>query len=281
MNAIEFTNATYRYPGDDAPVLNSLSFSIRQGSFSVVLGRNGSGKSTAAKLINALILPNEGNVVVLGKDTVRAADGDLLFEIRKSAGMVFQNPDNQQIASIVEDDVVFGPENVGIPREEIAERIAFALEATGTEQFRHAQVSRLSGGQKQRVAIAGVLALRPEIVILDESTSMLDPKGRREVLDVIRKLQKEHGITVIDITHYMDEATDADEAFVLRNGELAFAGTPKELFARTDLLRACGLELPRAAELAKKLNENGVPVGDGILTTEELTEKLCELLQTD
>ena len=194
--------------------------------------------------------------------------------------MVFQNPDNQQIASIVEDDVVFGPENVGLPREEIGKRIEFALNATGTEEFRHAQVARLSGGQKQRVAIAGVLALRPEIVILDESTSMLDPKGRKEVTEVIRKLQRENGITVIDITHYMDEAVGADRVYAIREGELAFSGTPRELYADRDLLLACGLELPRAAEIARKLNEQGVPVGEGILTTEELTEKLCELLHT-
>ena len=280
MKAVEFEQVNYRYTGETSYVLRDLSLEIEKGSFVVVLGRNGSGKSTAAKMINALLMPESGRVVVLGKATVDAEKDGTIFEIRKTAGMGFQNPDNQQIASIVEDDVVFGPENVGLPREEIGKRIEFALNATGTEEFRHAQVARLSGGQKQRVAIAGVLALRPEIVILDESTSMLDPKGRKEVTEVIRKLQRENGITVIDITHYMDEAVGADRVYVIREGELAFSGTPRELYADRDLLLACGLELPRAAEIARKLNEQGVPVGEGILTTEELTEKLCELLHT-
>ena len=278
MQAIEFKNVSFGYGDADGrqEVLKNFSLTIKQGSFVALLGRNGSGKSTCAKLINGLLTPNEGTVTVFGMDT---RDKGNLFEIRKRAGMVFQNPDNQQIASIVEDDVAFGPENIGIPREEIKNRIDYALKVTGTEEFRRSEVARLSGGQKQRVAIAGAIAICPDILILDESTSMLDPKGRKEVIEVVRALNKERGMTVIDITHYMDEAVEADEICIMGNGVLVAQGTPSEIFAQKDLIKACGLELPVSAKLADSLIKAGVPLPNGILTKEELSKSLCELLQ--
>ena len=214
MEAVHFDNVKYTYRDDDSTfAVNGVTLTIREGEFVAILGRNGSGKSTLAKLINALLEPVSGRVTVFGMDTL---DEKNTFEIRKSAGMVFQNPDNQTVASIVEDDVAFGPENIGVPREEIGRRIDFALKAVGMEKFRHATPSRLSGGQKQRIAIAGVLAILPKIMILDESTAMLDPKGRREVMDVVRRLNKEQGMTVILITHFMDEALQAEVLEKLR-----------------------------------------------------------------
>ena len=278
MQAIEFKNVSFAYGDEDGrqEVLKNFTLTIKKGSFVALLGRNGSGKSTCAKLINGLLTPNEGTVTVFGMDTSERGN---LFEIRKRAGMVFQNPDNQQIASIVEDDVAFGPENIGIPREEIKKRIDYALKVTGTEEFRHSEVARLSGGQKQRVAIAGAIAIYPDILILDESTSMLDPKGRKEVMSVVRALNKERGMTVIDITHYMDEAVEADEICIMGNGVIVAQGTPSEIFAKKDVIKECGLELPVSARLADSLKEAGVPLPDGILTKEELSKSLCELLQ--
>ena len=278
MQAIEFKNVSFSYGDDDSrqEVLKNFSLTIEKGSFVALLGRNGSGKSTCAKLINGLLTPSEGSVTVFGMDT---QDKKNLFEIRKRAGMVFQNPDNQQIASIVEDDVAFGPENIGIPREEIKERIDYALQVTGTEEFRHSEVARLSGGQKQRVAIAGAIAIYPDIIILDESTSMLDPKGRKEVIEVVRTLNKEKGMTVIDITHYMDEAVEADEICVMGDGVILAKGTPSEIFAKKDVIKESGLELPVSAKLADALKKEGLPLPDGILTKEELSKSLCELLQ--
>ena len=278
MQAIEFKNVSFGYGDEDSrqEVLRNFTLTIEKGSFVALLGRNGSGKSTCAKLINGLLMPNEGTVTVFGMDTKNKEN---LFEIRKRAGMVFQNPDNQQIASIVEDDVAFGPENIGVPREEIKERIDYALKVTGTDEFRHSEVARLSGGQKQRVAIAGAIAVYPDILILDESTSMLDPKGRREVIEVVRKLNKERGMTVIDITHYMDEAVEADEICIMGDGVIVAQGTPSEIFAKKDVIKECGLELPVSARITDALQEAGVPLPDGILTKEELSKSLCELLQ--
>ena len=278
MQAIEFKNVSFFYGSEDSrtEVLKNFSLTIKQGSFVALLGRNGSGKSTCAKLINGLLTPSEGRVTVFGMDT---AEKDNLFEIRKRAGMVFQNPDNQQIASIVEDDVAFGPENIGLDRDEIKRRIDFALKVTGTDAFRDSQVARLSGGQKQRVAIAGAIAIEPDILILDESTSMLDPKGRQEVMQVVRALNKEKGMTVIDITHYMDEAVEADEVLILGGGVVKAQGTPEQIFAKKDIIAECGLELPRSAKIAESLKLAGLPIGDGILTKESLSEKLCELLR--
>ena len=278
MQTVEFKNVSFGYGEEDsrAEVLRDFSLTIEKGSFIALLGRNGSGKSTCAKLINGLLTPNSGTVTVFGMDTAKKEN---LFEIRKRAGMVFQNPDNQQIASIVEDDVAFGPENIGLSREEIKERIDYALKVTGTESFRHAQVSRLSGGQKQRVAIAGAIAINPDILILDESTSMLDPKGRHEVMQVVRALNKERGMTVIDITHYMDEAVEADLVCVMGKSVILAKGTPEEVFAQKEIIKSCGLELPVSAKIAERLKDAGLPLGDGILTKESLTEKLCELLR--
>ena len=278
MQAIEFKNVSFFYGEENADreVLKDFSLTIKKGSFVALPGRNGSGKSTCAKLINGLLIPKQGTVTVFGMDTKEKAN---LFEIRKRAGMVFQNPDNQQIASIVEDDVAFGPENIGIPRDEIKERIDYALKVTGTEDFRHSEVARLSGGQKQRVAIAGAIAICPDVLILDESTSMLDPKGRKEVMEVVRVLNRERGMTVIDITHYMDEAIQADEVCVMGDGVIMAQGTPLEVFAKTDVIAECGLELPVSAKIAERLKLAGLPLKDGILTKEELSENLCELLQ--
>lgn len=284
MQAIEFKNVIFSYrsgDGDQAEiteVLKSINFSVGKGRFIALLGKNGSGKSTAARLINGLLKPVSGTVTVLGKDV---SDKNNLFEVRKSVGMVFQNPDNQQIASIVEDDVAFGPENIGMPREEIGRAIDFALKVTDMEKFRHSEAAKLSGGQKQRVAIAGAIAIYPEILILDESTSMLDPKGRREVMEVVKTLNKERGMTVIDITHYMDEAAEADEIYVLSDGVIKLRGTPDEVFSKIETLRSAGLELPRAAVLAEKLRKAGVPVSYGVYDADKLTEELCGLLRKD
>ncbi len=283
MQAIEFQNVGFFYRSDEEngetkknEVLRGLNFTVEKGSFVALLGRNGSGKSTLAKLINGLLVPSSGKVSVFGLDT---ADKKNLFEIRKKAGMVFQNPDNQQIASIVEDDVAFGPENVAMPREQIKISIDAALKATDMEKYRYSEVAKLSGGQKQRVAVAGAIAIESEILIMDESTSMLDPKGRKEVMDVIKTLNEEKGMTVIDITHYMDEAAEADYVYVLDGGSIRLHGTPEEVFAKKEVLRACGLELPRAALIAEKLRRAGVPLSSSILDNESLAEELCESLR--
>lgn len=278
MEAVRFENVifSYREDGQD-PAVNGVTLSVEEGQFVAVLGRNGSGKSTLAKLINALLTPTSGSVRVFGMDTL---DEKQTFEIRKCAGMVFQNPDNQTVASIVEDDVAFGPENIGVPRDEIGKRIDFALEAVGMSDFRDATPARLSGGQKQRIAIAGVLAVLPKIMILDESTAMLDPKGRKEVMDVIKKLNKERGMTVVLITHFMDEALQADRAVVMHRGEIVLDGAPERIFAHSEELETYGLTLPRAAAVCKKLQSAGMPVKDAF-TAEELAEAICESLQRD
>lgn len=282
MQAIEFQNVGFSYVSGDengrtdkTEVLKELDFAVEKGSFVALLGRNGSGKSTLARLVNGLLKPMTGKVFVFGMDT---SDKKNLFEIRKKAGMVFQNPDNQQIASIVEDDIAFGPENIGMKREEIGAAIDFALKATDMEKYRHAEAAKLSGGQKQRVAIAGAIAIGPEILILDESTSMLDPKGRKEVMAVARMLNKEKAMTVIDITHYMDEAAEADYVYVLDGGKIRIQGKPEEVFARKTELRECGLELPRPALIAEKLRMAGVPLSSGILNAEALSEEICKSL---
>ena len=276
MEAVKFENVNFSYREDGRDLaLRGVNLSIEEGQFVAVLGRNGSGKSTLAKLVNVLLTPLSGKVTVFGMDT---SDEKMTFEIRKNAGMVFQNPDNQTVASIVEDDVAFGPENIGVPREEIGKRIEFALDAVGMQEFRQSTPTRLSGGQKQRVAIAGVLAIMPKIMILDESTAMLDPKGRREVMDVIKKLNKERGMTVILITHFMDEALQADRAVVMHRGEIVMDGAPEEIFARSDELEMYNLTLPRAAYICKVLQEAGMPVGNAF-TAEELAEGICGSVQ--
>lgn len=276
MEAVRFDNVKYSYRDGGADfAVNGVTLSVGEGEFVAVLGRNGSGKSTLAKLINALLVPTEGSVKVFGMDT---SDDKQTFEIRRNAGMVFQNPDNQTVASVVEDDVAFGPENIGVPREEIGRRIDFALDAVGMQAFRRATPARLSGGQKQRIAIAGVLAIMPKILILDESTAMLDPKGRREVMDVVKRLNREQKMTVLLITHFMDEALEADRAIVMHRGEVVMDGAPEEIFARSDELETYNLTLPRAAYVCKKLQAAGMPVADSF-TAEELAEAICASLQ--
>ncbi len=275
MNALEINNLTFAYEGGNN-VLTDVNLTVESGEYVCLLGRNGSGKSTLAKLINGLLAPTSGRVAVFGMD---CADKDNLFEIRKRAGMVFQNPDNQMVASIVEDDLAFGPENIGVPQGEIGDRISCALNAVGMQEFRHSTPSRLSGGQKQRIAIAGVLALKPEILILDESTAMLDPKGRAEVMDVIRRLNKENGMTVINITHYMDEAVSADKVCVMSMGRLVMNGTPKEIFSRVKEVELYGLNVPKAAYIAQKLRENGVPIDKDVFESDALAECLCRLMR--
>ena len=281
MNAIELENVvfSYRKEGEEnrdifeQPAVNGVSFSVGEGEFVALVGHNGSGKSTIARLLNGLLQPQSGRVLVFGEST---AEEKKLFEIRKNLGVVFQNPDNQMVATIVEDDIAFGPENVGLPREEIVKRVDFALRAVGMEEFRETAGQRLSGGQKQRIAIAGVLALMPKVMVLDESTAMLDPKGRKEVLEVIRRLNKEFHITVVHITHFMEEAAEADRIIVLNSGKLELDGTPREVFANYEKLREIGLDVPVAKTLEVLLAARGVEVGDCIFH-EELVEKLCRL----
>ncbi len=281
MNAIELENVvfSYRKEGEEnrdifeQPAVNGVSFSVEEGEFVALVGHNGSGKSTIARLLNGLLQPQSGRVLVFGEST---AEEKKLFEIRKNLGVVFQNPDNQMVATIVEDDIAFGPENVGLPREEIVKRVDFALRAVGMEEFRETAGQRLSGGQKQRIAIAGVLALMPKVMVLDESTAMLDPKGRKEVLEVIRRLNKEFHITVVHITHFMEEAAEADRIIVLNSGKLELDGTPREVFANYEKLREIGLDVPVAKTLEVLLAARGVEVGDCIFH-EELVEKLCRL----
>ncbi|MBQ9482379.1 MAG: energy-coupling factor transporter ATPase [Clostridia bacterium] len=274
MNALEIKDLDFAYESGKN-VLSGINITVEEGEFVCLLGRNGSGKSTLARLINGLLAPTGGSVSVFGMDS---SDKKNLFEIRKRAGMVFQNPDNQMVASIVEDDLAFGPENVGVKREEIGERISYALAAVGMEEFRHSTPSRLSGGQKQRIAIAGVLALKPDILILDESTAMLDPKGRGEVMKVVKDLNK-NGMTIVSITHYMDEAVDCDRAVVLSEGKIVMQGAPREVFSRAEELARYGLNVPKAAYIAQKLRENGLPIADDIYEGEALEKALCGLFQ--
>ena len=258
---------------DKKRALDHIELDVEEGQFIAVLGANGSGKSTLAKHINALLLPTSGQVLTCDMDT---ADDTYLWEIRKSAGMVFQNPDNQIVATVVEEDVAFGPENLGIPTEEIIQRVNDSLKAVGMTQYGESSPNHLSGGQKQRVAIAGILAMEPKCILMDEPTAMLDPVGRREVLETVRRLNKEKGITVILITHYMEEVIDADRIFVMSDGKVAMQGTPREIFARVDELRELRLEVPQVTELAHELINRGVDMPAAVLTPEEFTAEYCK-----
>lgn len=262
---------------DSAFSLDGVDFSVAEGEFVAVLGHNGSGKSTLARLTNGLLSPSEGNITVLGLD---ARDHKNLFDIRKQVGIVFQNPDNQTVASIVEDDIAFGPENVGLKRQEIGDRIGFALVAVGMEEFRNSTPARLSGGQKQRVAIAGVLALKPRIMILDEATAMLDPRGRKEVMDVVLRLNREENITVLLITHYPEEAMLADRAIVMSKGKIVMEGKPAEIFSREDELERYSLTLPRPVRICRGLREGGVPVCD-TMESAEIVNAVLQRVKTD
>ena len=278
MCRVLIKDLSFRYRAKGDYVLNNLNLAVEEGEFVAVIGHNGSGKSTLAKLMNGLLQPTQGEVCV---GDYRTGDKQCLFEIRKRVGVVFQNPDNQLVASIVEDDVAFGAENIGLPREEIGERIEFALSAVGMEEYRHSTPARMSGGQKQRIAIAGVLAVRPEVLVLDESTAMLDPRGRREVMEVVERLNRENGMSVVLITHYMDEVAKADRVIVLSDGRIAMTGSPREVFSRGEELKTYGLSLPVPAQIAQKLRQKGVPANGAAPTAEELSEELCELLRRD
>lgn len=267
---IHCENLKFSYTGSEEYAVNGVNFSVKRGEFLSVIGHNGSGKSTLARLLNGLLEPESGTVTVLGKDL---SEGKNAVEVRKHVGVVFQNPDNQMVASIVEDDVAFGPENIGVEREEIGRRIDWALKAVGMEKYRKATPSRLSGGQKQRIAVAGVLAVKPEILVLDESTAMLDPRGRREVVEVVKRLNKEEGMTIILITHFMDEALIADRTIVMNKGEIALCGTPEEIFENGEMLETLNLSLPRISVLANRLRSCGMEIGN-VLRTEELAEQI-------
>ena len=271
MKAIEFADVSFRYEEEGPFAVRHLNFSVEEGEFVAVLGHNGSGKSTLARLANGLLTPDEGQIRVLG-----TLLGDKnLYDVRRNVGVVFQNPDNQTVATIVEDDVAFGAENVGLAREEIGRRIDFALKAVGMEEYRTSTVARLSGGQKQRVAIAGVLALMPKIVILDESTAMLDPRGRREIVEVVTRLNKEEGITVLLITHFLEEALLADRAVVMNRGELVMEGTPRDVFARKEELLTYNLALPRISVICERLRAGGLDIAD-TLDAEMLAKEIAE-----
>lgn len=253
-SVIKIENLHYTYPGDDAESLKGVSLEIERGSFVAVLGHNGSGKSTLAKHLNAILLPTEGKVLINGIDT---ADENNLLKIRSTVGMVFQNPDNQIVANVVEDDVAFAPENLGVEPAEIRERVDSALKAVDMYEFRLHAPHLLSGGQKQRVAIAGVIAMQPEVIVLDEPTAMLDPKGRREVIDTVTKLCREKGITIVLITHHMSECIDADRLIVMSNGDVVADGTPQEVFSQVELMHSEGLAVPATTELMWQLNKKG------------------------
>ena len=255
--------------------IDGVDLEIEEGSFTAILGHNGSGKSTLAKHINGLLLPTEGTVWVGEIDT---KEEDRIWDVRKTAGMVFQNPDNQIIGNIVEEDVGFGPENIGVPTDEIWKRVDESLKAVGMTAYRKQSPNKLSGGQKQRVAIAGVMAMRPRCIILDEPTAMLDPNGRKEVIRTIRQLNQAEGITVLLITHYMEEAIDADRIIVMDDGKIVMDGKPKEIFSIVRELKTYGLDVPQATELAFELKEAGMPLSDGILSREELVKELLPLL---
>ena len=262
---------------EENPALQSFSVDIRRGEYVAVLGHNGSGKSTFAKLLNYILEPTSGELIVNGLDLSRKdlSDEEIL-NLRKNVGMVFQNPDNQLVATIVEQDVAFGPENLGVPREELRRRVDSALETVGMTAYAGHEPHRLSGGQKQRVAIAGILAMMPECIVFDESTAMLDPGGRREVLDTIRKLNREEGMTVLNITHYMNEAAEADRIIVINDGKLLLDGTPDQIFAQRDMLTKVGLEVPQCAELIHALRAAGIKIEGNTLASPEACANLLQ-----
>lgn len=272
---IKVDNVSYDYRSGEhvSRGVRGVSLVVNRGEFVVLLGHNGSGKSTLAKLLNGFVVPDEGTVTVEGIDT---RDNERIYELRAKTGMVFQNADNQMVASVIENDIAFGPENLGVPREEIEKRITWALDAVNMSEHRKRSPNKLSGGQKQRIAIAAILAMYPDVLILDESTAMLDPKGRAEIMETIQRLNKEKGLTVILITHYMDEAIAADKIFVMNEGRVIAEGTPREVFSATDKIAEAKLELPVASKISAELRRAGLDIPFA-LTDEELTEGLCGL----
>ena len=273
-NRIIASSLTYAYPEANVNAVENVSMRVKKGEFLAILGHNGSGKSTLAKLFNALYVPSQGTVWVCGLDT---KDDELVFDIRQHAGMVFQNPDNQIVATVVEEDVACGLENNGVPPQEIRVRIDDALRAVNMQKHAKKAPHLLSGGQKQRVAIAGVLAMKPDVIILDESTAMLDPSGRREVMNTVHRLNEEEHISVVIITHYMAEAATADYVVVMDKGQIAMSGTPREVFTQVDKVRALGLDVPEMTDLAHMLRKDGFDVRADVLDVDEMVEEVCRL----
>jgi energy-coupling factor transport system ATP-binding protein len=273
---LQASNVFFSYKKEDHEhiALNNINLKVKKGEFVVIIGHNGSGKSTLAKHFNAIFIPSSGDVYV---DNINTKDSKRIWDIRQSAGMVFQNPDNQIVATIVEEDVAFGPENLGVPPDKIRKRVDDALEAVGMTEYAHHGPHLLSGGQKQRVAIAGVLAMRPQCIILDEPTAMLDPSGRREVIETIKKLNKEEGITIVLITHFMEEAVEADRIVVMDDGKVVLEGKPREVFSRVRELKNLGLDVPQMTELAYELRSRGINIKGDILTIEEMVDEICQL----
>ncbi len=277
-NIVTMQDVSYAYTaeGNTAPVLEHVNLDIPRGQFLAVLGHNGSGKSTLAKHLNAILTPSEGVVYVDGIDTRQE---EMIYEIRQNVGMVFQNPDNQIVATIVEEDVAFALENLGVEPKEMRQRVDDALKEVGMYEYREHAPHQLSGGQKQRVAIAGIIAMRPECIVLDEPTAMLDPKGRREVIKTVRKLNRDFGITVVLITHYMDEAAKADRVVVIDNGHMLLDDTPKNVFSHVEQLKSVGLDVPQSTELVYELKKAGYPVDSHIIDEEECVEQILRLLE--
>ena len=282
MGIVKAKNLTFEYIRRDedgnvegiTKAVDNVSIDIKQGDFVAVLGHNGSGKSTFAKHLNALVMPTEGTVWVDGMDT---REDENTLKVRQTAGMVFQNPDNQIVGTLVDEEVGFGPENIGVPTEEIWERVEKSLKAVGMYAFRNQSPNKLSGGQKQRVAIAGIVAMKPKCIVLDEPTAMLDPLGRKDVLNVLHELNRQENVTVILITHYMEEVIDIDKLYVMDDGKLVMSGTPKEIFSQVEKLNELRLDVPHVTELAYELQKEGVPLKNGILTSEEFTEELIRV----
>ena len=272
---LRMEDVSYQYEPDARPAVSHVTLEVERGSFVAVLGHNGSGKSTLAKLMNALFLPTEGRVLVCGMDTLTE---EKVWNIRRHAGMVFQNPDNQIVANVVREDVAFGLENLGVPQDEMVRRVEAALSAVRMSEFAETAPHMLSGGQKQRVAIAGALAMEPELIIMDEATAMLDPSGRAEVLATVRKLNREKGMTVVWITHFMEEAAVADRLVVMNDGSVALEGTPRLVFSRVEEIKALGLDVPPMAELAQTLRDKGLPLPEGILTVSDMVKELKDVL---
>ena len=278
---IKVENLNFSYDDGDAnvPALHNVNLSVEEGEYVAVIGRNGSGKSTFAKLLNMILEPTSGKIFIEGKDiTDKNITEEEIFAIRRNVGMVFQNPDNQLVATIVEDDVAFGPENLGVPSAEIRQRVDSALKSVGMSEFAKHEPARLSGGQKQRVAIAGIIAMLPKCIIFDESTAMLDPVGRRDVVDMMEKLNREMGITVITITHYMNEAVRADRVIVFNNGDVIADGNPDEVYSNAELIRSAGLDLPQCAALAAMLRESGIEIEGVCITPEKCADAICAAL---
>lgn len=271
-NIIEIKNLSFQYEGSSKKVLKNLNIDIKEGEFICVLGHNGSGKSTLAKLINAQYIPTEGDILVGNMNT---KDDDSLWDIREMCGMVFQNPDNQLVATIVEEDVAFGPENLGVPREELRKRVDECLELVGMSEYKRHSPALLSGGQKQRIAIAGILAMNPKCLLMDEPTAMLDPQGRKDILDTVLKL-REMGKTIIHITHYMEECVNADRIIVINEGNVVLEGTPREVFSNVVQMKEIGLDVPEPTEISYLLNKSNINVRRDVLTVDELVEALGE-----